>query len=184
MLRTIAIVLALTASTSAADAFRIAGSSPRPYGIFHDHRAASGVYDVERTAKAPKKLAAAVQPRQTQTLPPPMPTRSRPLPPTQYDYPYGGRLNVTTMASQEAVRERCPSTRGLPVALACSRHNVTNCWIVIADDATITAAGVNPTIVRRHEIGHCNGWPSDHAGARSIEEAERQKAQASREATP
>jgi len=29
--------------------------------------------------------------------------------------------------------------------------------------------------ILRHEIGHCNGWPGDHRGARTWREAERDK---------
>jgi hypothetical protein len=38
----------------------------------------------------------------------------------------------------------------------------------MAPDADIIAAGHLPWVVKRHEIAHCNGWPGDHSGARSI----------------
>jgi hypothetical protein len=42
------------------------------------------------------------------------------------------------------------------------------CWIVLSSDDVIKAAGWTPEVVLRHERGHCNGWPKDHAGARAL----------------
>jgi hypothetical protein len=40
-------------------------------------------------------------------------------------------------------------------------------------DELIKAAEWTAEIVRRHEIGHCNGFPSDHRGARPLTPSER-----------
>ena len=39
---------------------------------------------------------------------------------------------------------------------------------MLGSDKTIKAVGVIPAVVFRHEQGHCNGWGSDHKGARAI----------------
>ena len=61
-----------------------------------------------------------------------------------------------------------------PVAIFCvftlpQPRDVTkvDCTIHIVDDKVIRAAGYEPDVIRRHEIGHCNGWPADHRGARA-----------------
>jgi hypothetical protein len=38
--------------------------------------------------------------------------------------------------------------------------------IVIGDEPTLRAWGRTRNLILRHEIGHCNGWGHDHAGAR------------------
>lgn len=40
-----------------------------------------------------------------------------------------------------------------------------DCTIVIGDEATLRAWGRTRNLFM-HEIGHCNGWGHDHAGAR------------------
>jgi hypothetical protein len=40
------------------------------------------------------------------------------------------------------------------------------CHVYIAEDEILKAAGLTYEIAYRHEIGHCNGWPADHPGAR------------------
>ena len=40
------------------------------------------------------------------------------------------------------------------------------CAIVKVSDDQIRAAGYDPEVFMRHELGHCNGWGSDHKGAR------------------
>jgi hypothetical protein len=42
--------------------------------------------------------------------------------------------------------------------------NASERTIVLATDEIIKAAGWTSEIVRRHEFGHCNGWPADHRG--------------------
>jgi hypothetical protein len=95
------------------------------------------------------------------------------LPPMEYDHPYGGELTIHLAKDQAEVRATCPNSKFPPIgALGCAllHPNGKQCWIVLAPDADIVAVGHTTEIVKRHEIGHCNGWPADHAGARSIDE--------------
>ena len=66
----------------------------------------------------------------------------------------------------------CPNTPafGYP-RLGCNYRFPSQCVIFLADDKIIRAAGHDPDIVLRHETGHCNGWPANHEGGRSEEEA-------------
>jgi hypothetical protein len=50
-------------------------------------------------------------------------------------------------------------------ALGCFIRHVASCFIILAPDADIVAAGFATEDIKRHEIAHCNGWPSDHRGA-------------------
>jgi hypothetical protein len=89
------------------------------------------------------------------------------LPPVEYDHPYKGRL-VVTRADRSGIRKSCPNTFFPP--LGCAYRHATSCKVVLATDELIRAAGEDPDIVWRHEIGHCNGWPTDHRGARYLEQ--------------
>jgi len=68
--------------------------------------------------------------------------------------------------SAEQMRTECPKTAGGALGLACSFRGEDYCKIVRRDEATINAKGYTLETVMRHEVGHCNGWPEDHAGAR------------------
>ena len=91
--------------------------------------------------------------------------RARVLPPEEYDRPFKGWLTVERSNSQSAIRSRCQPTT-FPYHLGCARSAHDICHILIADDETIKKSGWTYEIVLRHEIGHCNGWPGDHRGAR------------------
>jgi hypothetical protein len=41
----------------------------------------------------------------------------------------------------------------------------TTCHILIAPLKELQKSGYTLDTIRRHEIGHCNGWPGDHPGA-------------------
>ena len=86
------------------------------------------------------------------------------LPPEEYDYPYKGILVTTVAKNQNEVRKLCPWTPF--AALGCAFRYAGGCLIVLANEDTIRAAGEDPDVVRRHEIGHCNGWPAGHPNAR------------------
>jgi hypothetical protein len=91
------------------------------------------------------------------------------VPPPEYDHPYYGVLIVIPARDQNHVREMCPKTKFPPMgALGCTILQKGTCWVVMAPDADIKAAGFSPELVKRHENAHCNGWPADHGGARSI----------------
>jgi hypothetical protein len=57
-------------------------------------------------------------------------------------------------------------TFNIGIALGCSQKIWDMCVIVKVPDAEIIAMGHDPEIFMRHEIGHCNGWPATHKGAR------------------
>ena len=88
------------------------------------------------------------------------------LPPPEFDKPYEGRLYYEIAPNQDYVRKVCPSFKNPGPALACTICFAGICVIVIVSDEEIRAAGHDPDIVRRHEIGHANGWPTHHPGAR------------------
>lgn len=88
-----------------------------------------------------------------------------PLPPVEYDHPYTGVLVTTVATTLKGVRDLCP----LPAVYGCAfRMHSGGCLIVLAPDKDIREAGWTTELVRRHEIGHCNGWPSNHPGARLL----------------
>lgn len=90
--------------------------------------------------------------------------RPRPLPPVEYDHPYSGILVTTTAHSIEELKTLCKP----PAMLGCSYRYGNGCMIVLAPEADIKAAGWSVEIIKRHEVGHCNGWPPDHRNAREI----------------
>jgi hypothetical protein len=77
------------------------------------------------------------------------------LPPSEYDKPYAGRL-TRRFAPLAEIKALCAQGQ-----MACARVGSDACEIIIPElGGTITLALQNVMI--RHEIGHCNGWPSDH----------------------
>jgi hypothetical protein len=110
-----------------------------------------------------------------------MRTISGVLPPREFDrpYPLDNLLIVERYASEAEVRlAGCRKSKPpLSGYLACSWANlaswseerkmlVSGCRIIMASDAILIAHGLEPVSTYRHEIGHCNGWRGDHAGAR------------------
>ncbi len=102
------------------------------------------------------------------------------LPPVRFDKPPFDGVDVTeqVVKSRAEIRKQCPDVKFEPgFDLACSRIlrfyaatgevTAVSCTIHIVNDKVIRAAGYEPDNVRRHEIGHCNGWPADHRGARA-----------------
>jgi hypothetical protein len=67
---------------------------------------------------------------------------------------------------QDHVRELCPDVNFVGAAIACAIRGEESCFVAIAPDADIAAAGATHWLVMRHEMGHCNGWRG-HSGARS-----------------
>ena len=77
-------------------------------------------------------------------------------PPAQYNHPYNGQV-VERVMPEAQVRSVCMSM-GLDLfAVACSWHSAGTCYIVLPNDGQAPVS-----TYRRHEIAHCNGWPSDH----------------------
>jgi hypothetical protein len=91
------------------------------------------------------------------------------LPPVEYDKPYTGTLTVIKPRTGDELDALCgkvspPGYRGI----GCAFPNLVDgsCVIIIRENDALAAAGLDPAVVLRHEIGHCNGWPADHAGGR------------------
>jgi hypothetical protein len=92
------------------------------------------------------------------------------IPPEEYDHPFEGPVAVILAKDVETVNKLCNNPRAV---LGCARTlETTNygkiCWIVMAADDVIRGMGFTPELVKRHEIGHCNGWPSYHPGGRFL----------------
>ena len=90
----------------------------------------------------------------------------RALPPPEFDKPYGGELIVISGQTQERMKQLCPPA-AFPWYLGCAYPTtVGKCLIVMAREEDINRAGFDIRTVMRHELGHCNGWPGNHPGAR------------------
>lgn len=79
-----------------------------------------------------------------------------PLPPIKYDKPYKGKL---TVIHTDNVIGECGGW-----ALACAYWDKGWCKVVLPKKESVSKAQY--ARLWRHEIGHCNGWPGDHPGAR------------------
>src|SRR5262245_55592308 len=112
------------------------------------------------------------------------PTHARPLradtrllPPEEYDHPYQGLLKLTREDDERVLTWLCDGH------IACARARDLcdrmpecpndlrwrfKCVVVMGSDKINRALGADPVVVYRHEVGHCNGWPDNHAGARML----------------
>lgn len=86
-------------------------------------------------------------------------------PPAEYDHPFPGEL-IEYRVNPGEVARRCSNWLNQKnifkrfVGYASSKRGCAfprgdKCWIVYIDRP---AYGTTPEAVRRHEIGHCNGW--------------------------
>jgi hypothetical protein len=87
-----------------------------------------------------------------------------PLPPVEFDHAYGGQLVVTKFNDYSLIRMIC---KDVPTAIACSYRTYKtasgepiSCLILLGPKVH------NDERALRHEMGHCQGWPGDHPGAR------------------
>lgn len=89
-------------------------------------------------------------------------------PPARYDHAYTGKLMLTKLPQaqmQRACRQLfsqygySDTTSGEQRGCAIPGKDV--CIIVTIDK---TYKATTPDAVLRHELGHCNGWPSSHPG--------------------
>jgi hypothetical protein len=87
------------------------------------------------------------------------------IPPAEYDFPYKAKLTIERTNSQTDIRGRCPYSP-FPFLLGCARSAMDVCYILMMDDDFLNKMNYPPGIVLRHEMGHCNGWPGHHPGAR------------------
>lgn len=79
-----------------------------------------------------------------------------PLPPAQYDRPFAGKL-IVVKVSFARMQRICGAGRwwvceGFTFG---NINGVCKVYVTVRDARLI-----------RHEVGHCNGWPAHHPGAR------------------
>ena len=78
------------------------------------------------------------------------------LPPPAYSGPYGGAL--VEIVDSRVVRERCAAGQ-----IACSFVLSRSACVVILPSE---GSDYGRALLRHHELGHCNGWPSTHPDPR------------------
>jgi hypothetical protein len=84
------------------------------------------------------------------------------LPPVEYDKPFAGKLEEVVVKSREEMDASCKRIGFSEprVPLACGKLLAADhCVIYLARDEVYRSVGVTTELVRRHEVGHCNGWP-------------------------
>jgi hypothetical protein len=89
------------------------------------------------------------------------------IPPVEYDHPFDGK--ATIYYATDEIWNPCGKTRkDYPDGdlAGCAWPHDGQCTIIIAPLKILRKYGLTPRIVLRHELGHCNGWGQDHAGAR------------------
>lgn len=85
-------------------------------------------------------------------------------PPPRFDHAYHGRLTVEEVKPAD-VPARCAALlasigiRERPDH-GCAVWHGRSCHIVIP---TSSVQGASPAAIKRHEIGHCNGWNATHS---------------------
>lgn len=97
------------------------------------------------------------------------------MPPKKYDRPYGGELTEWKVplgraaAKCNAVARELGQPADHPMKVdgrplyGCAYPFKGECFIVYSYSSQDRKMVDN---VRRHEVAHCNGWPSNHPGAR------------------
>jgi len=111
-----------------------------------------------------------------QPSPPPAPplvpwNKTKILPPEEFDHPYPGELRITRVESEDHMRALCKGVIFMTNrAVGCNvRFGDQVCIVFIGTDDLLATVGLDYETTLRHEIGHCNGWPGDHPGARYLE---------------
>jgi hypothetical protein len=91
------------------------------------------------------------------------------FPPAQYDKPFPGRVIENRAIDMEDMAGLCAPHPQAGRLLGCSIRYMEGltgtprvCFIYIAPDWHLAKSGVIASQIRRHEIGHCNGWPQSH----------------------
>jgi hypothetical protein len=80
------------------------------------------------------------------------------LPPPEFDKPYPGALTIWYGYSPAGLLIVCQK-----VALACAQRTSKNsCDIHIIDETFFPKFKESYSVLLRHELGHCNGWPGTH----------------------
>jgi hypothetical protein len=73
------------------------------------------------------------------------------------------------------MQEACPKTP-FPITLGCAQRYTKagqnySCTVYVAQDDILKPTEWTYQTILRHETGHCNGWPANHPGMRTVEEA-------------
>jgi hypothetical protein len=90
------------------------------------------------------------------------------LPPLEFDYDPPYTTKITRFTKLEELREACNRKTGMFLGCGGNRFidGQLTCSIFILDNEWLHAYGMTYPKVLRHEMGHCNGWGGNHAGAR------------------
>jgi hypothetical protein len=83
------------------------------------------------------------------------------LPPAEFDHAFIGEVRIVTVYSDAELIKACQTF----TTVACAQTVNRVCVVHIRDNVERV---VSRDIVMRHEVGHCNGWGKDHAGARTM----------------
>jgi hypothetical protein len=86
------------------------------------------------------------------------------LPPIEYDYLPDTIVTIEDVATEAELRKRCNWKDTAKTIVGCAGVFEHVCHILLGPRPDW--AGLTRNIVIRHEMGHCNGWGSDHAGIR------------------
>src|SRR5262249_29379591 len=93
------------------------------------------------------------------------------LPPPEYDHPVYDPVEVVDVDTEQELRRLCGLESYFPgstvIGCAAPKGNYwkpDKCLVYLGPIPEWT--GVTRNINLRHELGHCNGWGGDHAGAR------------------
>ena len=83
------------------------------------------------------------------------------VPPERYDHPYRDGPVIEKLLTLEEVRKLCTAI-GVGPFDGCAGYVTMSdgsraCYIVLPIDGFDTVAAY-----RRHELGHCDGWPANH----------------------
>jgi hypothetical protein len=96
--------------------------------------------------------------------------RQKYIPPAKYDHAFDGPLVVIEWGTPQETADKCGLKPSVP-----SNHIVGCAWpaavspipgscvILHAYEKDLERFGLTVNGVLRHEIAHCNGWPSDHS---------------------
>ncbi len=91
------------------------------------------------------------------------------LPPLVFDAPYRGKLIIIKIPIEQVHQQCCgghddetkPGTR----ILACSIPLPGQCLVYLPKVEPGGVSQPQQDRLRRHEVGHCNGWQRQHRGA-------------------
>lgn len=79
------------------------------------------------------------------------------LPPAEFDHAYAGSLTVIERAIGD-VHAACFGKLGAPRIFACAFPLAERCVIMLPKVEEFVVSQQQQDRLRRHEIGHCNGW--------------------------